>query len=323
MELARLPNEDYFKHKVRLCRAKEHGELPQVSWKKIVDILGEDISPDTLRKASKGLIEYDDYLNSVKHNDTAILSISDLHIPFQLDYHILDEYKERVDILVLNGDISDMQAISKFSKAYRISPMEEIIKTREYLISLIEFLKPKQTVINYGNHDVRFERYLSKNLDTDLIELMPRTQLELIILDGFNHFDKRAGTKIWYQPLRDLFSDCDIKYTNNWWCQIGDAIFCHPTACSSGILKTSEKAMTWFKKEGCTFNNLSTTHTHHSGQYTIGNTTIYEQGAFCDVAANNYSDGRLSNSQKEGYIILYQDGDGVTIKDKTKLKVLN
>ncbi len=54
---------------------------------------------------------------------TKILSISDLHIPFQLDYKILSEYRNKIDILQINGDVVDCQALSKFSKQYRISPM--------------------------------------------------------------------------------------------------------------------------------------------------------------------------------------------------------
>ena len=38
---------------------------------------------------------------------------------------------------------------------------------------------------------------------------------------------------------------------------------------------------------------------------------------------NNYSDGQLYNSQKEGFIYLCQDGKGNTLRDKTELVVLN
>ena len=43
----------------------------------------------------------------------------------------------------------------------------------------------------------------------------------------------------------------------------------------------------------------------------------------CDVKANNYSDGRLGNSQIEGFIYICQDKNGEIIKDKTKLVCLN
>jgi hypothetical protein len=95
-----------------------------------------------------------------KSNDKGIairiLSISDLHAPFQKPIETYSEYVGRVDILQLNGDLVDMQAISKFSKAYRVSPMEEMILCRQYLIDLIEFIKPKRVIATYGNHETRF-----------------------------------------------------------------------------------------------------------------------------------------------------------------------
>ena len=95
-----------------------------------------------MRKTAYGLLEYDNYIQQNLGLKKRILSLSDLHIPFETQYTILEHYKN-IDVLVLNGDICDMQAISKFSKAYRISPMEEIIKARQYLIDLISYLQPR------------------------------------------------------------------------------------------------------------------------------------------------------------------------------------
>lgn len=318
----RLENETSFEHKLRLIRAKNSGEI-DLDWAEIVNILGIDMHPDELRKRSYGILEYDNYI----HNDNAvaktILSISDFHIPFQLPIEVLSDYKNKIDILQLNGDIVDMQAISKFPKAYRVSPMEEIIEGRQYLIDLINYINPKKVIITYGNHDNRFQQYLARNLDTDILELMPDNSIELIVEDGFTHFNKREHTKVKYEPLKNIFENIEIEYVHNWYCQIGDTIFCHPIAYSSGILKTAEKAMLWFRNEGYDFKRLVMAHTHRSGQYSIGNTTIYEQGCFCDVNKNNYSDGKLVNSQKEGFIIICQDENGNTISDKTKLVLLN
>lgn len=252
-----------------------------------------------------------------------ILSISDLHVPYQLPIETFNNYVGCVDILQINGDVADCQAISKFPKAYRISPMEELIQTRQYIMGLIDFIKPKKVVITYGNHDLRFQSYFAKNLDSDLLELMPKTSLELIFVDGFKHYNKRERTKVDYKPLIEVLEDVEIDYTDNWFCQIGDSIFCHPLAYSTGIMKTAEKAMNYFRNEGYIFKNLIMAHTHRVGNYNIGNTTIYEQGACCDTKGNNYSDGRLTYSQKEGFIYLCQDKDGNIIKDKTQLVCLN
>jgi len=255
------------------------------------------------KKASTGVVE-------------RILSISDTHVPFQLPVSTYASYAGKVDILQLNGDITDCQAISKFPKAYRVSPMEEIIEARQYIIDLIELIKPKKVITVYGNHDIRFQNYFSKNLDSDLLELMPKTSLELILVDGFNHYDKRNHTKVWYEPLQKVLEDVEIEYNDNWFCQIGESIFCHPLAFKSGNLKTAEDAMNYFRNEGYQFTSLIMAHTHRVGNFKIGNTMLYEQGCCCDVKKANYTDGRLTKSQKEGFLFLGQDKDGKVIKDK-------
>jgi predicted phosphodiesterase len=320
-DFLRKENEIDFEWKLRLCKAKINKEI-DLDWQEIVDILKIDVHPDHLRKTAYGLIEYDNYL---KNNGVAtrILSISDTHVPFQLPIETYKDYRGQVDILQLNGDIVDMQQISKFPKSYRISVMEEIIQGRQYIIDLIEYIKPKKVVVNYGNHDIRFQNYLSKHLDSDLLELMPQTALDLIFVDGFNHYDKRSKTKTNYEPLQKVLTDVEIDYTGNWFCQIGEAIFCHPSAFSTGIMKTAEKAMYFFRNEGYDFTSLVMAHTHRVGEYTVGNTTIYEQGASCDTKKMHYTDGNLTNSQKEGFVFICQDDNGRVIKDKTKLVVLN
>lgn len=326
MNYHRKPNEDFDDYALRLYANRTLYELDS---HQIGDLLNQESGvrkdESAWRKFYAGVKYGIEYYKRKQCSDisTRILSISDLHIPFQLPIDILEKYVDAVDILQINGDVCDNQGTSKFQKCYRVSPMEEIIQARQYLIDLIDYIRPKKVVVNYGNHDLRFQNYLAKNLDTDILELMPKTSLELIIVDGFNHFNKRDRTKVWYSPLSEILEDVEIEYVDSWYCQIGDAIFCHPSAFSSGILKTAEKAMLWFRNEEFFFRVLCMAHTHRIGQFTIGNTTIYEQGAFCDVTRNDYNDGRLYNSQKEGFIYLCQDKDGNTLKDKTELVVLN
>jgi len=282
-----------------------------------------DVSVDHLRRISYGYLEYDEYLkNNGVH--TRILSCSDFHAPFNLPKEIFYDYIGNVDILQLNGDILDNFQISKFPKLYRASMIEEMIYARQYIIDLIEYIKPKEVSINYGNHCLRFQNYLSKALsDSDMAELMPETALDLICDDGFNHYNKQSRTKTWYEPLSKVITDVDIKYTKNWWSQIGNTIFCHPRAFSTGIMKTAEKAMNYFRNEGYIFTSLVLAHTHRLGEYTVGNTTIYEQGCCCRTKEMNYGDGLLTNSQKEGFVYIAQDINGNIIKDKTKLICLN
>ena len=89
------------------------------------------------------------------------------------------------------------------------------------------------------------------------------------------------------------------------------------------MMKTAENALTYFRNEGYDFTSLVMAHTHRVGEYVVGNTTLYEQGACCETKENNYSDGRLTKSQKEGFIFIAQDKDGKILRDKTELVCLN
>lgn len=319
----KLDNETPFEWKLRLCKAKLNKEV-DLDWVEIVDTLGLDVSADHLRKTAYGLIEYDEYIHSFGGVATTILSISDMHIPFELPINILSEYAGKIDILQINGDVVDCQSLSKFSKQYRISPMEEIISGRKYLIDLINYIKPKKVICNYGNHDKRLATYFAKNLDSDILELLPDTSLELIFEDGFRHYDKRLGTKVYYEPLANVFDDIEIVYVNDWKTKIGKTWFVHPLAFRQGILSTCDKAKDYLQdvdKES--FDCVVMAHTHSVGDSKKGYIRLFEQGAFCDVEKMNYMDGRLTKPQKEGFAIICQDKEGNLIQDKSKVIILN
>jgi len=252
-----------------------------------------------------------------------ILCISDLHVPFQLPKETFSDYVGVIDTLVINGDLIDMQALSRFDKCYRQSPMDEIILGRSYVISLLDYLQPKEVYVTRGNHDLRFGRYLSKNLESDITELMPQTPLELIFTDGFYHYDKQNHTKVWYDPIINVFPEMAINYSEDWHCQVGNTIFCHPIAFKSGIMKTSNDAMTWFRNEGYSFTSLVMAHTHRLGEYVVGNTTLFEQGACCHTEKMLYTDGKLTNSQKQGFLYLTHDKGGNVLRDFSRLVCLN
>ena len=325
-EFNRLSDETYQDYFVRLF---ENKALYKLDCNKIAELLnaenGQSYGESCYRKEwqsfNRGrLYERELIERGVK---TRILCISDLHFPFAKPIETFCDYVGRVDILLLNGDILDCQAISRFSKLYRTSPIEEIIGARQYLIDLINYIQPKQVIATYGNHELRLASYLSNNLDTDVQELLPETALDYLFVDGFTHYDRQLRTKTHYDPICEVFDNIKIEYIGNWHCQIFDTIFCHPKAFASNPMKTAEKAMYFFRNEGKQFKTLVMAHTHRTGSYTIGNTTIYEQGAACETDKMNYTDGMLINSQKQGFIYLCYDNDGNCMPEKTKLVTLN
>ena len=322
IDLNRLENEDFTAWKIRCCLAKKRHQT-DMDWIEIRDMLGLSITPDQLRKQAVGYEEYDNYINGFENVATTILSISDLHYPFAKPLDTFEKYAGKIDVLQLNGDILDCRQLSRFTKTYRTSPIEEIIGGRQYIIDLIEMLKPRKILVNHGNHELRMGQYLAKNLDNELQELMPETALDYIFLDGITHYDRRTKAKVKYAPLCDVFEDIDIEYTRTWYSQYKDILFCHPKTYASSPLKTAEKALYWFRNEGFSMQALVMSHTHRVGFYKIGNTTIYEQGCCCDVDKMRYNEGKLINSQKEGYMIICLNKDGKIIDEKTKIIKLN
>lgn len=319
MNLKKGEHESKFEYKLRLCLGKLNKEV-DLDWSEIATLLEEDVSADHLRKTSYGILEYHNYLHNFTGVANRILSISDTHVPYQLPVSTFKDYVGIVDVLQLNGDMLDCQSISKFPKTYRVSMIEEMIQGRQYIIDLIEYIKPKKVVINYGNHELRFQNYLSKNLDDDMLQLMPQTALDLICVDGFNHYDKRNKTKTRFEPICNVFEDVEIVYTGDWKCKIGKAWFVHPSAFSSGMLKTAEKAMDYlFRTDKEKFDCVVMSHTHKLGSYVQGEVNLYEQGAACRVEEHLYGDGKLYSPQQKGFLYLCQDEDGNLIYDKTKL----
>ena len=309
MEYKRYDMETDFEYKFRLCKDKINKTI-DLDWSEIVSILNLDVSADHLRKTAYGMVEYDNYINGFSGVATRILSISDLHIPFQLPITTFCDYVGNVDILQINGDVLDCQSLSKFPKQYRISPMDEMVEARKYLIDLIEYIKPRETFVNYGNHDIRLGAYLAKHLDTDINAMLPNTSLESIIDEGFYYHDKRNGSKTYYEPLKNILQS-KITYVNDWKTKIGKTWFVHPLAYKQGNLATCEKAMDYLHRtEIEPFDTVVMAHTHKVGETKKGFIMLYEQGTCSDVDKLHYMDGRLTDPQKQGFIYVCQNKDG-------------
>lgn len=320
--MQRLDGEDLTGWEIRCCLAKKRGNT-DMDWAEIRDMLGLEITSDQLRKQAVGYEKYDNYIHGYGGVATTIMSVSDLHVPYQLPLSTFSDYVGKINILQINGDVVDCQALSKFPKQYRISPMEEMISGRQCLIDLIEYIKPRKVICNYGNHDKRFANYLAKNLDSDLLELLPDTSLELIFNDGFRHYDKKSKSKIWYEPLSKVIDDIEIEFVDDWKSKIGKTWFVHPLAYKQGTLATVEQAKNYLQ-DTCKdpFDAVVMAHTHAVGDTTKGYIRLFEQGACCDVNKMNYMDGRLSKPQKMGFAIICQNENGELIQEKSKVVVL-
>ena len=334
LDIGTIVRRDYENHDDFMVRVGQMVMDGKLTWAMAADIFNKDTGKDfgecAYRKHFKSFWQGVQYQKKVtaQHDDgkakTCILSISDLHIPFQKPVETFREYAGKVDVLQINGDLLDNQGTSRFSKMYRVSPIEEMVVARQYVIDLIEMLRPKKVLVNYGNHELRLGQYLAKHLDNELQELMPETAFDYIFVDGFTHYDRKTRAKVKYPPLCEVFDDVEIEYSGTWYSKYGNVYFVHPRAFSSGPMKTAEKALNWLRNEmNQPIGAVIMSHTHRLGMYKIGKTMIYEQGCCCETDKMLYNDGNLINSQKEGFMLIYLDFDGNLIEDKTKLISLN
>jgi predicted phosphodiesterase len=324
--ISRVDGETYDDFMVRLF---EHKGDYGLNCQHIADIMNEEFNNNF--SESKYRKEYNAFNRGRVYEReksqsavaTKILALSDFHFPYALTINTFSKYAGCVDILVLNGDLQDCQSVSAFPKKYRIPFIDEMIGTRQYLIDLIELIQPRKVIITRGNHENRLLKQLTDRLNDDLLGLMPDSPIDLIVNDGFKNNDRYAKTTIWYEPIKNVFDDIEIEYTGDWWCQIGKTIFAHPLAYSSGMLKTTEKAVNYFLRINRDADCIVLAHTHHLGQYIQGGIQMFEQGCCCKVEASEYMDGKLQIPQQKGFVYLCQDKEGNLLFDKCKLVALN
>ena len=88
-------------------------------------------------------------------------------------------------------------------------------------------------------------------------------------------------------------------------------------------MQTALRAIDWFNEQCYNYDCLVMGHTHRIGYYRKGNVSGYEQGCCYDTSKISYTDGQLTDPQREGFLYILQDKDGNLIADKSKLIELN
>ena len=295
---------------------KDYTELSEEAF-------GKAYSSDVARRMFYGAKKVIDAIEEdeerVNEDETRILCISDMHIPFNRDIKEFFKYKGKVDTLVLNGDIIDNYSMSSFTKMYRLSLVEELIQARELLIELIEEIEPKKVTVVTGNHEIRLGKKIADKIGSDLLDLMPRDALAFLFDTGFNYYDRIKKCKTVYTPI-DEEVDCEVNYVGNFWTKEGKTIFVHPQAFKGTTLGTVGKAYDYFTAIGEDFQSIIMAHTHKLGMYVMNDKYLYEQGTCADLKHMDYQDLKLpKSSQVNGYMYIIQDKEGNLIYDKTKL----
>ena len=128
----------------------------------------------------------------INHNN--ILLLSDIHVPYHniqaLTLALKYGLENEVNTILLNGDIIDFYAISRFEKDPRKRNFgHEVLMTRQFLATLRKLFPNAAIYYKCGNHDVRYDHYIMRNAP------------DLLGMDEFNfeslmHLDKHNITFI-------------------------------------------------------------------------------------------------------------------------------
>lgn len=243
-----------------------------------------------------------------------ILSLSDLHIPFEnpdIISKMIEEHND-ADVLVLNGDLFEIYALSKWPKK------KTVLLRHEYEIAL-EWMKlfvsifPKIVLVS-GNHESRVQSYFSANIDPQASFLVNDDILSRLAKGyGFNNEEK---------TFEKLYDWDDIVYYEGgllkYYAIIGKAIFIHPNDFSGVPMRTAIAHCDDLMQ--CEdFECMIMGHTHKMGSYIWKNKLVLEQGCCC-VPMDYEKNGRArkQSMQTYGAAVVYMDEDGHVDFEKTR-----
>jgi predicted phosphodiesterase len=206
-----------------------------------------------------------------------IISVSDLHVPFQREdllHSIIAEHRG-ADFLVLNGDLFDSSLISKFPKEREIPFAVEYAAAFEIVAWLSQNFQ--RVVLIDGNHDAgRFTREIGK-LNPTILFLVKGSPLKYIA-DG-RRFSP-AGEDLGTVSLPNVSYAGDAPTGSGWWWRIGKVIFAHRLRGFKGApMANAVHVAEWFLRRGEDFQCIVNGHSHHLGMAYYRGRLVIDQGA--------------------------------------------
>ncbi|NPV12740.1 MAG: hypothetical protein HPY57_13215 [Ignavibacteria bacterium] len=126
--------------------------------------------------------------------DHNILVLSDIHIPYHseqaLEIAVNSGKRKKIDTVILNGDIIDCYAVSRWERdPDKRFLRDEIMLTREFIHYLRQKFKSADIIFKYGNHEERYIKYLYKKAP----ELFGISEMQL---KSLLHLDKYGVTTL-------------------------------------------------------------------------------------------------------------------------------
>ncbi len=243
----------------------------------------------------------------------SVLVINDLHIPFQRNdiFTIIKKYK-KLDAIIFGGDIIDCKSISSFPNLDDISIEYEIEKAIEFFKEIRKIVgRSTKLIVIKGNHESRWERYISKMHDKKLYKFINPNILEML-RDGMTLYENNE--------MKVIEGDKDIIVINNWYINFNGVIICHPINFYAQPTKNATMAIQYFLDKEI-FDALICAHNHHQSMcYYYGKWAI-ESGCMCKEM--DYINGKTSSTNQDyGYVQLIFDDDKISINDSKIYKLI-
>ena len=247
---------------------------------------------------------------------TKILSLTDLHIPFQFNdviEHAITNHSD-ADTVVLGGDILEVYALSKWLKSKHI-PFREEFKIAGELIDKLSRAFPRIVVIR-GNHENRAIAHFQSLLDPDVLPMLDY-DIMTSLCKGFSFDDNDGFVK--------KYDWNNVHYRGGpqgWFQQIGHCIFAHPSNASGAqfaALHTVIGACNWFRNRGYEFDAVVCGHSHKMGSAIWNGKLVLEQGCCCmPMDYEAHPKLMYKSPQTFGYAVVHMDKKGRVDFGKTR-----
>jgi predicted phosphodiesterase len=282
--------------------------LPQTAddcWAVLDDFIGRSARPQPVKTAA------------AKHSRARIVIASDFHAPFQCNESVAELITReggRADTLIVNGDIQDFYAISRFTKYESVS-IESELAAVDALLGQLSSAFPEVVLVG-GNHDThRFEKQLRSLLSLELVHVIE-------FLTGGNLSVLRVIAQR-YPNVR--FAESHVgRFNVGWFYQHGDLICAHAEKYSrvpGAALRGIEE---WFTDQDETlglqpWNVLVQAHTHQLGWFPWkSDRLLVEGGCMCQTHGYQLQARIMGRPQRRGYVTLEQSA-GVTDINSVRL----
>ena len=186
---ANFTNVEHVRNLVRYYRGTK-GKKDRIDAKKHIDYF-EKLKSELPKGESEKVEPY--YLPKDRKK---VLIISDIHLPYHDDKALFQALKfgldNQVDTIYINGDLLDFALISKYeNNTTKHSIKYEIDCAKVFLKGLREMFPTALIIYKYGNHDLRFDKWIRLKapelLDIEhimLSEILGLRELDIIQLDS-------------------------------------------------------------------------------------------------------------------------------------------